>query len=167
MSIRWKLSCVFVCIWLAASGQPTYNALAQDTIITKRGFLSNTYLLDGKRLTLEVMEFFMEGHPSAHNQIKVAQTTDQLSIVGYGFGSIFLLGGMLLNDANPGLSRDLFFYGGVGMGSGLIFQIISNNYQKNAVFLYNEGIKSQYQKKSSASLFLGTRNGQAVVLVRF
>lgn len=167
MPTRWKLSCLFVLLWLSLSGQPTYNSLAQDTIITKRGLLSNIYLLDGKRLTLEVMEFFMADHPSAHSQIKVAQTTEQLSIVGYGLGSIFLLGGALLHDDNPGLSRDLFFYGGVGMGSGLIFQIISNNYQKNAVFLYNQGIKSQYRNKSSAALYMGTQHGKAVVLVRF
>jgi hypothetical protein len=151
----------------SAVGQSTYHSLAQDTIITKQGFLTNTYLLDGKRLSLEVMEFFMAGNPSAYNQIKVANLTDQLSLAGYSIGSILLLTGILINEDNPRLSRDLYFYGGIGLGSGIIFQIISHTYQKEAVYLYNEGIKSAYHRKSSVGVYWGVGAEGAGMRIRF
>jgi hypothetical protein len=147
---------VFCCIALLSFGQRPYNSIVQDTIIAKPGFLSTTYLLDGKALNLQVMDFFMADHPSAQAHIKIAILTDQLSFTGYGVGGLFLLTGILSRDNNSRLSKDLIRYGAITMGSGLLFQIISKNYQKNAVAFYNEGIKAHYRReRNNAYLELG------------
>lgn len=147
MRIRriFLLGCCLAC--LSAYGQRTYNSIARDTIIIKPGFITNVYLLDGKRLNLQVMDFFMADHPSARARIKGAMITDQVSIVGYSVGGLFLITGFLVSQTNPGISRDLYLYGSLGAGGGLIFQLISNNFRKEAVYLYNDGIKAYYRNK--------------------
>lgn len=168
MRMKWILPFLWgVLLQCSVLGQSNYHTLAQDTIITKKGLLSNAYLLDGKRLSLEVMEFFMMDNPGAYNQIKVANLTDQLSLTGYSLGSIIMLTGILLSEDNPRLSRDLYLYGGLSLGGGIIFQIVSHSYQKEAVYLYNEGIKSSYERKTSVNLQWGVGEEGVGMLVRF
>lgn len=152
---------------LSARSQHTYREMARDTIISKPGFLGPLYLLDGKVLNLSVMDFFMAEHPDAAGQIRVAQVTDQLSVACYGLGSFILLSGILVSESNPSASRDLLLYGAIGVGSGLLFNLFSNNHQRKAVEFYNRDVKAGYGEIPSALLYYGASVNGLGVGIRF
>ncbi len=127
------------------SAQGTYHELAGDTIISRPALVGNAYLLGGKRLNLQVMQWFMSGHPAAHDQIRAAVLTDQMAAVGYSIGGIIFLGGFLLAQDEQAAGGDLMRLGGIGIGSGLLLTIISSVHQKRAVQLYNEDIRRASQ----------------------
>ena len=144
---------LFLFFWTANQAQRTYNSISRDTIVTIPGPFGNYYLLDGKKLNLAVMQWFMTGHPDAYSQIKAANITDQLSLAGYTAGGVLLLSGVLIFGNDPNTSRDFYLYGGIAFSSGILLQIISNSHKKKAVMLYNEDVKRYW--KGSARLNLG------------
>jgi hypothetical protein len=130
----------------------------------RSNFLNRTYLLDGKPLTLPVMAFFMKDFPVPDNKIKLAQLTDQLCIAGYSVGSLFTIGGLLVSRQNKDLGEDLIQLGLVGIGSGLVFQIISGSFKLSAVRSYNEAVKNRSEKDSSMLFFKAGWNGVGMVV---
>lgn len=138
---------------MVINGQTTYNKIARDTIVTQKVFLGKTYLLNGKKLTLPVMQWFMSDYPTANDAIRVAVKSDQLSIVGFTVGSLFALGGTLVYNQNDELGEDLFLLSGVGLGSGMLLQLFSGAYQSKAVKGYNYEIKSLYRDDSAQVYF--------------
>ena len=144
--LRKLLSTVALSVAIAANAfsQSPYHELAQDTIITRPIFFGNAYLLDGKPLSLQVMQWFMTDHPLAHDQIRVAVVSDQLAAVSFTVGGIIFLGGILVRQGDQGAGEDLMLMGGAGLGGGLLFSIISGGHQRRAVQLYNEDIKRTY-----------------------
>lgn len=133
--------------------------IAKDTIITKSEFVGSTYLLNGKKLSLPVMEWFMRDYPSSYDAIQPAIITDQLSVATYSVGSIFLLGGLLVNQQDRKLSSELYLLGGITISSGVLLQIISASFQKKAVELYNLEVKKSYGQARKLSLELGLIDG--------
>lgn len=150
MLSRLRILCVLLFFCGTLSAQITSNDLLRDTIYYRSSFLNRTYLLNGKPLTLPVMAFFMKDYPEANRKISLAQLTDQLCIAGYSVGSLFTIGGLLVNRQNRDLGADLIELGLVGVGTGLIFQIISGGFKVSAVRHYNTAVKDQYRKKTSA-----------------
>jgi hypothetical protein len=126
------------------NAQTPYHELAKDTIITQRMLLGNVYLLDGKKMNLEVMEWFMLDHPAAHDNIQVALISDQVAAVSYTMGTLSLLTGYLISQESQAAGRDLIFLGGGGIGIGLLCSILSGAYRKRAVSLYNWDIRKDY-----------------------
>lgn len=145
-----KLLClafaVVVCFPIA--GQTTYQQIAKDTIVQIPGFLGKTYLLDGKKLNLSVMEWFMSDYAEAHEQMRAAVLTDQLSIVSYSFGGLMCIAGILTRSENRSLSNDLFTIGGIGVAGGITLQVISGSFQRRAVESYNEEVSVLYQNQA-------------------
>jgi hypothetical protein len=127
-------------------GQSPYRSLEQDTIITRPGFFGNVYLLDGKRLNLQVMQWFMTGHPAAYNNIRAATATDQLAAAGYITGSLIFLSGYLISQEDRSTGNDLMLTGSLGLGAGLLLTIVSNSFQHKAVLLYNEDVRQAGEK---------------------
>ena len=138
---------------IVINGQTTYNKIARDTIVTKNGFLGKDYLLNGKKLTLPVMQWFMSDYPTADDAIQVASRTDQLSVAGFSIGGVFALGGSLVYAQNKDLGQDMFTLAGIGLGAGFLLQLFSNAYTSKAVKGYNHEIKTLY-KNDSAHLYL-------------
>lgn len=149
--VRMLFFLFFFCNLLSA--QVTKQDLASDTIIYRSTFLNRTYLLDGKPLSLPVMAFFMKDFPIPNNEISMAQFSDQLSIAGYGVGSLFTIGGLFISRQNQDLGNDLIQTGLIGVGAGLVFQIISGDFKFQAVKHYNEALKKGYQKNTSVLHF--------------
>lgn len=167
--MRQKILWLLLTLVLSGSilwGQHTYQNIIRDTIITRSEFLGNIYLLDGKELNLPVMEWLMSDFPPAYDEIRLAVLGDQLSIMGYGVGTLFALSGLFVYRQNRGLGEDLIQIGGIGIGSGLIFQFISGKFKKSAVGIYNEEVKAYYQQKTS-SYRVGISGGEAAIIVRF
>jgi hypothetical protein len=156
----------FSCFFGTLSAQVTHHDLVQDTIIYRTSFLNRTYLLNGKPLTLPVMAFFMKDYPSANNEIRLAQFSDQFCITGYSIGSLFTIGGLLISRQNKDLGDDLIKLGLAGIGAGLIFQVVSGNFKYKAVQNYNEEIKKIYLKNTSSIRFKAGIN-QAGLVVGF
>lgn len=146
------LLCFAFCLLLLGRlhGQSTYNQIAKDTIIQVPGFLGTMYLLDGKKLNLSVMDWFMTDYPEARDKIRVAVLTDQVSIVGYTFGGLFCLTGLLFHREDPELGNSLLKMGAAGIGAGITFQVISSSFQKKAVRYYNQEIQSIYKSHTGA-----------------
>ncbi len=143
------LLCLTLCLSLLwqLQGQSTYNQIARDTIVRIPAFLGSTYLLNGKKMNLQVMEWFMSDYPQVYDQIRLAVLSDQVSIVGYTFGGLFCLTGLLIHPEDQRLGNSMLKVGAVGIGSGITFQIISGNFQRKAVRAYNSEIKAVYQKQ--------------------
>ncbi|MCO6489619.1 MAG: hypothetical protein J5I98_14485 [Phaeodactylibacter sp.] len=147
---RKLLSSITLC-FLSLAGvfsQSPYHELAKDTIITRPALFGNAYLLDGKRLNIQVMQWFMTDHPLAHDQMQVAVVSDQMAAVSYTIGGIIFLGGLLIRQDNRGTGEDLMLLGGAGIGGGLLLSIISGSHQRRAVQLYNEDIKRYYNSSA-------------------
>jgi len=142
---------LFLCL-ATANAQSPYHELAKDTIITRPVFLGNKYLLAGKDLNLEVMQWFMLDHPKAHDNIRVAIVSDQVAAVSYTIGSLSFLTGYLVSQENKAAGRDLMLFGGGSIGVGLLFSVISGSYQRRAVELYNLDIKKEHHRKQKNNL---------------
>ena len=134
--------------------QVPYHELAKDTIISHRFLLGTTYLLDGKKLNLEVMRWFMIDHPQAYDHIQAALVSDQAAAIGYTIGTLSLLTGYLVSQENKAAGRDMMIIGGGSIGAGLIFTMVSRVYQKSAVQRYNKDIKKMYFKKQGIGVHL-------------
>lgn len=154
MAKCWMAACFFLLLWTATRAQRTYNSISRDTIVTINGAFGNQYVLDGKKLNLPVMQWFMTGHPDAYNQVRVANITDQLSLASYTAAGVLLLSGVLIFGNDPNTSRDFYLYGGIAFGSGILLQVFSNSHKKKAVMFYNEDVRNYY-RKGSAGLNLG------------
>lgn len=154
---------LFMQLMQVASGQNMYRSIASDTIITVRSFPTNIYLLDGKKLNLPVMDFFMSDCAAAHDQLRFAMLSNQLAAAGYSIGTLFGLTGLLVNRQSPQLGGNLLQIGGVGIGTGFLFQVFSNKFKKKAVRLYNEDVRALHKVKNKAGFGVkGTPNGICV-----
>ena len=164
-----KLLCFITCLVCscALSAQPRYHDLAKDTIITLRQFPRNQYLLDGKKLNLPVMQWFMTDYPAANDQMRSAVLANQLSITGYSVGSLFFLTGLFIWEDNRSLSDELLRLGGIGFGSGILFQVISQGYEKKAVRLYNRDVRLLNQEGGTANLGAGVAGRRMIVRLSF
>lgn len=151
---------------IGIKGQTTYNKIARDTIVTKNGFLGKVYLLNGKKLTLPVMEWFMSDYPTADDAIQAASRTDQFSVAGFSIGGLFALGGTLVYAQNKDLGKDMFTVSSIGLGTGFLLQLFSNGYKSKAVKGYNQEIKTLY-KNDSAHLFLIQKDIGGGVVMEF
>ncbi len=155
-----------VLLCTTVSGQSTYNKIVRDTIITIPGFLHNTYLLDGKKMTLPVMDWFMMDYPTAHDEINLALLTNQASIVGYTIGGLFGLSGLLIYQRDKALGGDLLQLGGIGIGAGITFQVFSGIFKRRAVRTYNQEIIHLYKKQGTA-LQMQLQTTEIIVQVQF
>jgi hypothetical protein len=133
----------------AASGQNTYQNIVRDTIVTLRAFPVNTYLLDGKKLNLSVMDWFMTDYPAAHDQINLSMLTEQVSVASYSIGALFGLTGLLVHQQDPHLGNDLLQIGSIGIGSGIVFHFFSGGFKKRAVRYYNEDVRKLYKTEGN------------------
>lgn len=150
------LTIISCCVFLfSLRSQTPYHELAKDTIVTRPVFMGNTYLLDGKKLNIQVMQWFMTDHPLAHDQIRGAVLTDQLAAVSFTIGGIIFLGGVLIRQDDQGVGEDLMLMGGAGIGAGLLFSIVSGGHQHRAVQLYNEDIKRYYNPSAGVEWQFG------------
>ena len=140
-----ELLCIgMICCFSQLSAQSTYHQIAGDTIIAHHTFLNSSYLLNGKKLNPSVMQWFMSDFEEAYESIRISNISEQVSIGSYSIGGIFLLSGILTSAQNPRVSKELKLWGLLGFGSGLVFQIISIKYRRNAVEQYNDSIRSIY-----------------------
>jgi len=150
---------------IALSGQSTFRSLASDTIVQRQEFLGRGYYLDGKRLNLAVMEWFMSDYPGAQEQIGLASVSDQMSAVTYTTGGLFILGSILVRKDDLNLSNDMLKLGVLAGGAGVVFQILEVTFKKSAVQKYNEGVRSHHQAMSS--LMVGVEGSGVGVAWRF
>ncbi|MCB0560284.1 MAG: hypothetical protein H6573_33140 [Lewinellaceae bacterium] len=155
--IRELLFTSILCFSLLAGAlsQSPYHEMAKDTIITRPLFFGNAYLLDGKRLNIQVMQWFMTDHPLAHDQIRVSVVSGQMAGVGYTVGGMIFLGGLLVGQDDRAAGEDLMLMGGVGIGAGLLLSIISGGHQRRAVQLYNEDIKRYFNSSAGMEWHIG------------
>jgi len=143
--------------------QPTLSTLTRDTIVAKREFMSVTYLLNGKKLNLTVMQWFMSDYPTASSEIKIATLSTQTSVVGFGVGGLFGLSGLFLSPQNKDLSGDMMKIGITGIGVGIVFQLLAGNYKKRATKSYNRAIQNLYKSQGTAHFKFGTQpNGTGI-----
>ncbi len=148
-------------------GQDLYHELAQDTIVTRPAFPGKVYLLDGKRLNLQVMEWFMAGHPQAHDQIRVAGVTSQLAAVSFTAGGLVFLGGYLISQEDRAAGQGLLQIGGAGLGAGFLLTLVSSSYKHRAVEAYNSDIRQYFQEKKNVQLGLGLSGKGLTLAARF
>ena len=138
-------------------GQKTHFQLAQDTIVTQKNFPGNYYLMNGRKLTLPVMQWLMTDYPEANTEIRLAVAADNLSIGGYVFGGVFIFGGFLVSQEDQNLGKTMYTLGGIGIGTGILLHIISANFQRKAVHAYNKGVKDRHYR-ASPNVNLGISN---------
>lgn len=127
------------------TGQTNKMRYPTDTIHIEKEFLKNSYLLHGKRMNLHVMKWFMADDPESHLEIKLAMLCDQISIVGYSIGGLFFLTGVFANERNKDLADNLYVLGGASVGGGILFQILTGVFKKNAARIYNRNIRNRRQ----------------------
>ncbi|MCO6475812.1 MAG: hypothetical protein J5I94_04285 [Phaeodactylibacter sp.] len=147
-----------------AFAQSPYHELAKDTIITRPVLFGNIYLLDGKQLNIQVMQWFMTDHPMAHDQIRVAVVSGQLAAVSYTVGGMIFLGGLLIRQDDRAAGQDLMLMGGAGIGAGLLFTLVSGGHQRKAVQLYNEDIRKYLNSSARVEWQVGF-TGHGVTLM--
>lgn len=158
------LSLFFLSLPLQLFAQRTYDKLARDTIIKSSDFLGSSYYLDGKKISLPVMEWFMSDYPLANDAIRVAVVSDQLSVIGYTLGGIFLVSGVFTVQQGQPDGQELIIIGGILSAGGLLFQSITNAYKRKAVGVYNREIKALYRDGAGLQ-FKSTRNGIGLAFV--
>jgi len=120
---------------------PQHLSSSGDSILTLKHGVGATYYMKGRKVNLPIMEWFMQDSPAAKKEISAAIVADQLSVVGYTVGSVFTITGLLVYEPNQRLGQDLMMMGGVSLGAGILFQIISGKYKKRAVERYNKSIR--------------------------
>lgn len=96
-------------------------------------------------MNLPVLKWFMMDDPIAHNEIKLAMLCDQISIVGYSIGGLFILTGIFADDRNKALADNLYVLGASSVGGGILFQILTGMFKKNAVKIYNQNRRAHKQ----------------------
>lgn len=145
LTIAFQLCTIFACLLIA---QPTYKQLAGDTIITRQTFMNTTYLLNGRKLNPTVMEWFMADYTESYADIRISIISEQVSTGSYTAGALFLFSSVLVDESRPRIINNLRIWGGLGIGGGIIFQLISGSYRKEAVSSYNRDIKQIYRSKA-------------------
>lgn len=128
--------------------QPTLSSLARDTIVAKSDFMSTTYLLNGKKLTLPVMQWFMSDYAQANDNIKVSALSTQASLAGFSIGGLFGLSGLFIYQQNERIGGDMLKIGAVGIGAGVAFQFLASAYKKRAVKSYNRAVIKSFHAQS-------------------
>ena len=121
--------------------QPLYHELAQDTIVTRAGFPSPTYLLGGKRLNLPVMQWFLIDVSGAAENIMFARVANQFSTAGYTYGVAFGMSGLLLRGTNRAVANDFLKGSVLGLGTGIAFHLVTNSLKRAAVRRYNAEVR--------------------------
>lgn len=146
---QFYLITILLFMVIQSIAQPTYKQLAGDTIVIHDSFLNTSYLLNGKRLNPVVMEWFMSDYPEAYEAIRISNISEQISTGSYIVGSLFLLSSFLTDsETRPQLVNNLQFYGGLGLGGGILFQLVSGKARRNAVDNYNQDIRQIYRSKT-------------------
>lgn len=107
----------------------------------------------------------MQDYPAAKKEISAAIVTDQLSVVGYTVGSIFTITGLLAYEPNKRLGQDLMMMGGVSLGAGILFQLVSGKYKKRAVERYNKSIREDKASLLKGMSFKLDFNGEGTQLL--
>ena len=107
----------------------------------------------------------MQDHPAAKKEISGAIVADQLSVVGYTVGSIFTITGLLVYEPNKHLGQDLMMMGGISLGVGILFQVVSGKYKKRAVERYNEGLRKSKSAVIKGMSFRLDFSGEGTQLV--
>ena len=144
------------------------SALARDTIVTIKRFPTNVYLLNGKKLTLPVMDWFMSDYPKARANIKVTLVSDQMSIVGYSVGGLFAITGLIAFRQNEPLGKELLKISGISIGSGLVFQVFGGTFKQKAVQAYNNAIQEQANATGTGKVYrMGMSSNKIGVWVVF
>ena len=140
---------VLILSWSDSTAQsPIYRYMASDTIVTKKSFAGNVYLLNGKKMNLSVMSWFMSDFPISNDKIQIANMSNRLSKLGYTVGGIFFLAGALSYENNRPASKDFFSISGASIGGSLVLQMISNFFKKESVEHYNRAIIYIYKNGS-------------------
>ncbi|NET32451.1 MAG: hypothetical protein F6K19_10640 [Cyanothece sp. SIO1E1] len=128
-------------------------SVAQDTIMMLNNGMGFDYYMSGRKVNLAVMEWYMHDFPFAKKDIHTAVVSDQLSVAGYSVGSLFTVTGLLVYEPNQKLGSDLMMLGGISLGTGIIFQIISGKYKKTAVRKYNAAMRKSKEVKPMGMLY--------------
>lgn len=164
-----ELLCIaLVCCFSQLPAQSTYHQIAEDTIIAHHSFLNSSYLLDGKKLNPSVMQWFMSDFEEAYEHIRISNISEQVSIGSYTVGSIFVVAGLLSASRNPRISKELKLWGIMGIGGGMVFQVISSQYRRRAVEYYNDQIQSIYlQDRRPISIQIKIETGMIKSVVAF
>lgn len=148
-------ACCLLCF--SVHSQNTLKDLAADTIIAYPQFLNTTYLLNGKVLNASVMEWFMSDYAEPYENIRISIISDQISVGSYTIGSLFLISSFLIDQDRKRVISDLHLWGAVGIGGGVIFQIVSGKFKRKAVMGYNDEIKKVYfPEKVKLNVYMGT-----------
>ena len=134
--------------------QPTLSSLARDTIVAKSEFLSTTYLLNGKKLTLPVMQWFMSDYPEANDQIRISALSSQVSLTGLSVGGLFGLSGLFLYQQNERIGGDMLKIGAGGIALGVGFQLLASVYKKRAAKSYNRAVRKSFHAQGSTDFKL-------------
>lgn len=142
----WMVSSIYL-VDLKAQRSLPQNAISQDTILMLNSGMGIDYYMGGRKVNLAVMEWYMHDFPSAKKDIHTAVVSDQLSVVGYSVGSLFTVTGLLVYEPNQKLGSNLMMIGGLSLGTGIIFQIISGKYKKTAVRKYNSAMRKKKHAK--------------------
>lgn len=163
--LRRLMPLVFVIGAIPCLSQSTLGHISRDTIIIRQELLGNAFYLDGKRLNLAVMEWFMSDYPGAYSPIRGAVISDQLSVATYATGGLFALTGVLIREDDLNLSNDMLKLGILSGAAGVVFQVIEIAFKKNAVTKYNECIREHHQRESG--IRVGVGDGRVKIGWRF
>ena len=125
-----------------------------DTILMINDGMGMNYYMGGRKVNLAIMEWFMHDYPAARKDIGHAVVTDQLSVVGYSVGSLFTVTGLLVYEPNERLGGNLLMLGGISLGTGIIFQLVSGKYKKRAVRKYNAALQRSRKPEAKGMGFL-------------
>ncbi len=147
--------------------QPTLSIIVKDTIVTKTAFMSTTYLLNGKKLNLPVMQWFMSDYPEANDQIRIAALSNQVSLAGFSVAGIFGLSGLFIYQQNERIGGDMLKIGIGGLGTGIVFQLLSSAYKKNAARQYNHAVKQHYHSQGAGHFKLEVQPDRAGIRFAF
>lgn len=136
-----------------------------DTILVIKTDIGPTYYFQGRKINLPIMEWFMQDYPKARSEISTAVIADQLSVASYSVGSLFAVTSLLVYEPNKLLGKDLLTLGGITLGAGIIFQIVSGNFKRKAVHHYNKEVKMRRMKATGGLSFHVDFNGEQTKIV--
>lgn len=149
-----------------AKGQKIHSELGRDTIVTSKNFPGSYYVMDGRKLTLPVMQWLMHDYSEAQTEIRLAVMSENLSIGAYAIGGLFIIGGFLISEEDKNLSRAIYTWGGIGIGTGILLHVISTTFQKKAVKAYNSEVKAKYFE-NTPNVKLGITNNGVMIILGF
>ena len=119
--------------------------IVRDTIVRIDKGLSKPYVLDGKAINNEVMKWFMQDYPETKTNIQGTIITYNFAAASYTLGASWIIIDLLTHEfTNSNL--ELAKVGGVLVGIGVGFHIISNQFKKKAVRDYNKAVQRTYHQ---------------------